>query len=508
VIPARTIPIVQVKPKLGDAVRMAVAEIARFLGMFYPPEAVARTRSAEAIAGQWLSRIKGFHADDDFLHLTRDFLAFALASGAGGDAKRTQASDQLAYYFSGFMPSYGAACTLLAMAAEKQPWSHLQAFMHGLSYGNARQYVDGFDWGGGQKKAQAETDAWRGILQRQANELDIASNGLDSWASEPPIVLAFAPDGDPLVPRSDVPPQYRTPPKPPTLPMEPAPPLRAPNPAPGLGATLLRYPWAILLLPLMLSGDTPQPKEETERIVVPLDKTAADAAVNTTNNDCKPQSEENKKNGTECEEDGYVLMEQALQYARLVDPPKGRGLDGLFEKTPPLDQPDPMPATVEIPKPGKLVFIPPADKPPQARYDFTGKPPVRTYPRFVVFEAKHIARGFDANDTEGIKKETGKRLKNTCDGRQMGVTWTENRIPQALERQHPSAKNRGLREGKRIEIQIARYARWIFVCLPGPIESNTKLYVFIDVVAAGIDLDSTAPKPRAGKSSSPSDSTY
>lgn len=507
-IPARTIPIVQVKPKLGDAVRMAVGEIARFLGMFYPPEAVARTRSAEAIAGQWLSRIKGFHADDDFLHLTRDFLAFALGSGAEGGAERTQASDQLAYYFSGFMPSYGAACTLLAMAAEKQPWSHLQAFMHGLSYGNARQYVDGFDWGGGQKKAQAEIDAWRGILQRQANELDIAANGLDSWASEPPIVLAFAPDGDPLAPRSDVPPQYRTPPKPLTAPVEPAPPLRAPNPAPGLGATLLRYPWAILLLPLMLSGDTPRPKEETERIVVPLDKTDADAAVNTTNNDCKPQSEENKKNGTECEEDGYVLMEQALQYARLVDPPKGKGLDGLFEKTPPLDQPDPMPATVEIPKPGKLVFIPPADKPPQLRYDFAGKPPVRSYPKFVVFEAKHIARTFDENDAEGIKKEAKKRLGNTCDGRQMGLGWTEKRIPQALNRQYPGGKGQPYRESKEIEIDRALYARWIFICLPGPVDTNSKLYVFIDVVASEMDMESKQPKPRRSAPRPPSNSTY
>ena len=65
---------------------------------------------------------------------------------------------------------------------------------------------------------------------------------------------------------------------------------------------------------------------------MPLDKPEANADTDTANNDCKPQSEENKKNGTECEEDGYVLMEQALQYARLVDPPKGKGLDGLFEK--------------------------------------------------------------------------------------------------------------------------------------------------------------------------------
>lgn len=505
---ARTIPIVQVKPNLGDAVRMAVGEIARFLGMFFPSNAVMQTQSAEAIAGQWLSRLKGFHDDDDFLHLTRDFLAFALGSGAGGE--RTQASDRLAYFFSGFMPSYGAACTLLAMAAQKQPWSEVQAFMHGLSYGNAREYVEGFDWGGGQKKAQAEIDAWQGILQRQANELDIAAKGFDDWANEPPLVLAFAPDGDPLAPHPDVPPQYRTPPKPPTvpMPMEPAPPMRAPSPAPGWGATLLRSPWLILLLPLMLSGDTPQPKEEPGRIVVPLDKTDADAAVNTTNNDCRPQNEENRKNGIECEEDGYVLMELALQYARLVDPPKGKGLDGLFEKHLPFDQPNPMPTAVEFPHPGKLLFIPPADRPPLPRYDFTGKPPVSTYPKFVVFEAKHIARTFGESDPEGIKKEAKKRLGNTCDGQQMGVKWTDGRIPQALERQHPGAKNRVLREGKRIEIQIARYARWIFVCLPGPIESKTKLYVFIDVVSAEMDLDSMVPKPRAGKSPSSSDSTY
>jgi hypothetical protein len=229
--------------------------------------------------------------------------------------------------------------------------------------------------------------------------------------------------------------------------------------------------------------------------------------VNTTNNDCRPQSEENKKNGTECEEDGYVLMELVLQYARLVDPPKGKGLDGLFEKHQPFDQPNPMPTTVTAPKPGKLIFIPPADKPPQVRYDFTGKPPVSTYPKFVMFEAKHIAKGFDANDTEGIKKETKNRLKNTCDGQQMGTDWTEKRIPQTLERQYPRAANRQFRKGKEKEITNQGYARWIFVCLPGPVGSGTKLYVLIDVVASGMDLDSKIPKPRKS-TAPPQDSTY
>jgi hypothetical protein len=498
VIPARTIPIVQLRPNLGDAVRMAVGEIARFLGIFYPADVIAHTQSAEAIAGQWLSRIKGFHADDDFLHLTRDFLAFALGSGSEGGGQRTQASDQLAYYFSGFMPSYGAACTVLAMAAEKQPWSQVQAFMHSLSYGNARAYVEDFDWEGGRQKAQAEVDAWKGIIERQALTIEKAIGDDES------IVLAFAPGGDPLAPQSDVPPQYRAPPQPPTVPA----PVRTPSPAAGLGATLLRTPWLILLLPLTLSGDTPRPKEETQRIVVPLDKADADAVVNTTNNDCLPQNEENKKNGTECEEDGYVLMELALHYVRLVDPPKGKGLDGLFEKLVPFDDPNPMPKTVEMPQPGKLIFIPPMDKPPKARYDFTGRPPKSIYPKFVVFEAKHIARTFDANDTEGIKREAKNRLGNTCEGQQMSEPWTDKRIPQAMNRQFPGAKGRQYRESKEIEIDRALYARWIFICLPGPVGTNSRLYVFIDVVASGMDLESKPPRPRKSDLQLSSNSTY
>ena len=479
---------------------MAVGEIERFLGLFYPAEAIRQTDAAKAVAGQWLSRVKGFHNDDDFLHLTRDFLSFALSGG-----ERSQVSDQLAYYFSGFMPSYGAACTLLGMAADKRPWSEVQAFMHTQSYGDARKHIETFDWAGGKKKAQAEVDVWKAILEKQVKGVELAVNGGD----DPPIVLAFAPDGNPLAPRSDVPPQYRAPPRPPTLPVpvEPAPPARLPNPGGGLGATLLRSPWLILLLPLMLSGDTPRPQPKQEVIVVPLDKTDPDVTVDTTNNDCKPQSEENKKNGTECEEDGYVLMEQALQYSRLVDPPKGKGLDGLFEKRLPFDQPNPMPATVTMPKPGKLIFIPPTGKPPQARFDFTGKPPVSTYPKFVVFEAKHIAKTFDEKDSEGIKKETTYRLKNTCDGQQMGTKWTEERIPQALERQYPRAANRSYRTAKETEIKGGGYARWIFVCLPGPVGSGTKLYVLIDVVVAGLDLDSKQPIPRKSPSS-PQDSTY
>jgi len=145
--------------------------------------------------------------------------------------------------------------------------------------------------------------------------------------------------------------------------------------------------------------------------------------------------------------------------------------------------------------------------PPQPRYDFVGKPPASTYPKFVVFEAKHVSKSFDENDHDGITRETKNRLGNTCDGKQMDVPWTERRIPQALKRQNPGAKNVSSRMAKLKEIEISRYARWIFVCLPGPIGSNAKLYVLIDVVASGMDLKNAAPKSRHGSKPAP-DTSY
>ncbi|CAJ0721381.1 hypothetical protein LMG6871_04806 [Ralstonia edaphis] len=216
---------------------------------------------------------------------------------------------------------------------------------------------------------------------------------------------------------------------------------------------------------------------------------------------CKAQIEDNQKNGAVCENDGYVLMENALKYKRLINPPKGRGLDGLFEKQLPLNQPAPMPTTVTIPKPGKLVFIPTDKKPPLSDYDYVAtklkRPTSPTYPKFVVLEAKHISRSFDPGDTDGIKKAAKNRLGCTQDGTQMGTKWTERRIPQALGR-----KDSGLtvtqQKTKLDEIIIYRYARWIFACLPGPTGAgaSSKLYVFIDVVATGMNLDSGAPPTR------------
>ncbi|WP_104656995.1 hypothetical protein [Ralstonia insidiosa] len=507
---ARAIPITPVKLDLTDSLRMAVAEIERFLAMFYPAEPINQTHAAKAIAGQWLSRIKGFHQDDDFLHLVRDFLSYVLSGG-----ERSRISDQLAYYFSGFMPSYGTSCVLVGMLADSRPWSEVQAFMHSQSYGNARQYIESYDWAGGRKRADAEVNAWMAVLREQDTRLQTAMTG-------EPVLLAFVPPAPtPNGPITDVPvrPPYIRPPVP-VVPPE------APPAGPGAQAARRLAPLLVRVgaIPLFIIFITVAPSNLFERntededlrkmrekyareqkVPIPDTQQKVDATTDTTNNDCKPQIEENKKNGAVCENDGYVLMEGALKYKRLVNPPKGKGLDGLFEKLPAFDQPAPMPETVTVPKPGKLVFIPAEKKPPLPEYDYVAtalkKPAAPTYPKFVVFEAKHIARKFDSTDTEGIKKEAKNRLGNTCDGLQMGANWTVRRIPNALERQYgkksPEARQKG------IEIVNARYARWIFVCLPGPSggdSANSKLYVLIDVLATDMDLDSTPAKQRTQRS--------
>lgn len=323
---ARTIPITQVKPDLNDSLRMAVAEIERFLAMFYPTEAINQTHAAKAIAGQWLSRIKGFHKDDDFLHLVRDFLSYTLSGG-----ERSRISDQLAYYFSGFMPSYGAACVLMDMVADRQPWSEVQAFMHNQSYGNARQYVETFDWAGGQKKAQAEIDAWRAILREQDGKLQTATYG-------EPILLAQAqPKPMPNGPMTDVPANDPYMPK-------PRPPLRVVPPsgaaaagegaaaegaiargaARGLGVLLAEYSAIALftVVSVVMPSNAFQKNTEDEdmrrihaeyerqrKLAIPDTKQQADAVTDTANNECKAQIKDNQKNGAVCEEDGYVLME-------------------------------------------------------------------------------------------------------------------------------------------------------------------------------------------------------
>lgn len=438
----------------------------------------------------------------------RDFLSYVLSGGG-----RSRISDQLAYYFSGFMPSYGAACTFLSMAADGQPWSEVQAFMHSQSYGNARQYVESFDWAGGQKKAQAEIDAWKAILKTQDSQLHTATYGepilLAQAMPQPNGPMTDLPANDPYMPR-------------------PRPPLRIvppPEVPPGAGGgaarmagrglvAVLAEGGAVVLLAVVLvlipsnafqknteDEDLRRMRAEYEKkrqLPIPDTAPQGDAVTDTANNACKAQIEDNQKNGAVCESDGYVLMESALKYKRLVNPPKGKGLDGLFEKLPAFDQPAPMPTAVTLPRPGKLVFIPTDKKPPQPEYDYVAtklrKLAAPTYPKFVVFEAKHISRTFDPADSEGIKKAAKNRLGCTQDGTQMGTKWTERRIPQALRR-----KDSGLtvdqQKTKLDEIGIHRYARWLFACLPGPVGAGqpTKLYVFIDVLATGINLDNNTP---------------
>ncbi|MCL1618315.1 hypothetical protein [Ralstonia pseudosolanacearum] len=520
---ARAIPITQVKPDLNDSLRMAVAEIERFLATFYPAEAINQTHAAKAIAGQWLSRIKGFHQDDDFLHLVRDFLSYVLSGG-----ERSRISDQLAYYFSGFMPSYGAACILLGMVADGQPWSEVQAFMHSQSYGNARQYVETFDWAGGRKRANTEVDAWMAVLREQDTRLQTAMAG-------EPVLLAFAPPAPtPNGPITDVPVRgpYVPAPRPPVpvVPVEAPPALPEAQMARRLRPSLIRivkvpslplWPLVLLLVPANVFNKNTEDEDlrkmrekyaREQKLPIRDTQQKADATTDTTNNECKAQIEENKKNGAVCENDGYVLMESALRYKRLVNPPKGKGLDGLFEKLEPFNQPAPMPDAVTVPKPGKIVFIPTERKPPLPEYDYAAtekKPAQPTYPKFVVFEAKHVSKALDADDTEKIKKTAKGRLGDTCDGLQMSEPWTERRIPQALRRQNPGKKNAAYRDAKWKEIRIAGYARWLFICLPGAIGSNSKLYVFIDVVLADLDLESPPAKSSGPQPPSPgTNNTY
>ncbi|MDR5808434.1 hypothetical protein [Caballeronia sp. LZ019] len=228
------------------------------------------------------------------------------------------------------------------------------------------------------------------------------------------------------------------------------------------------------------------------KLPIPDTQSQTQAQTNATNNECKAQAELRKQNGEVCENDGYTIMEDTMKYRRLIDPPKGRGLDGLFEKVPPMNLPQPLPDTVVKPKPGTLMFIPKDKAPPSPAYAFTaaatGSSIGATYPKFVVFEAKNMEQRVNTDNVESVKKAAKRRLGETCDGTQMSEPWTEERIPQALKRD--SRMSPGDQARKRTEIGIERYARWIFVCLPGPFGGEpSKVFVFIDVVEANLDID-------------------
>jgi hypothetical protein len=483
---ARVLPITQVKPDTKDSVRMAVAEIERFLAMFYPIDAIREQQSALAIAGQWLSRVKGFHDDDDFLHVVRDFLSWVLSSG-----ERSLVSDQLSLLFSGFMPSYGTARTFLGIVNDGGTWLDVRAFMHSQAYGNAKRYVESFDWSAGGKKAQAEAQAWLKVLKEEDGKLGSASS----------LVAFVAPDNSPWLrspPVTDV----------------PRPVLPAAAAAEAEGSVLTQLLTKLTSLPAIVGialltyspslndGEDEELKKicqqqqtyaRQKKLAIPSPQVATTVVVNSTTNECKPQTEINKQNGAKCENDGYTLMEKSLGYKRLVDPPKGRGLDGLFEKKGDMSAPNPMPQIVSDPPPGgKLVFIPEATKPPTLKYKALNPEatsPV-AYPLFVVFEAKHISKGFDSADSDGIKKEAKRRLGETCDGTQMSEPWSERRIPQALKRNVKSGVTTAKESKAKYQtIRDAGYARWIFICLPGATGTSSKLFVLIDVEGAEMNLD-------------------
>lgn len=507
---ARPIPVVPVKPDLKDSVRMAVVEIERFLAMFYGADAIHQTQASEAIAGQWLSRLEGFHDEDDFLHLVRDFLSYLSSSG-----ERSRVSDQLAYYFSGFLPSYGAACIFVDMIADGLAWPEIRAFMHRQAYGNAREYIETFNWTGGEQKAKAEVAAWTAILKTQDGKLRAASSGailLAQAQPAPDMPITDFPANDPFFPKPQ--PQLRLVPTPQATPVAGG--AAAEGTAVtegGLGEWLAGISGPVLLAVVLAVWPTSLNDGEDEalrkmraeyerkkQLPIPDVQARTDAQTDATNNECKAQIERNQKSGAVCENDGYELMEKTLTYTRLVDPPRGRGLDGLFEKQIPINEPNPMPVSVETPKPGKLVFIPTDRKPPRPEYAY-GKPgATATYPKFVVFEAKHISKSFEPDDTEGIKKEVKRRLGETCDGTQMSVPWTERRIPHALNRESSGLTIEEINK-KTEDIRADRYARWIFVCLPGPLGTawSSRLYVFIDVIEAGINLEKKPADPASAK---------
>lgn len=469
-------PIKQVRPDVGDAVRMSVAEIERFLAMFHPASAIREHRSAHAIAGQWLSRVKGFHDDDDFLHLVRDVLAWLKSGG-----RRSLATDHLSLFFSGFMPSYGTAREFVERVNDGAAWPEVRAFMHSQAYGNAKRYVETFDWSSGEQKAQAEAGAWLKAISEEDGKLKAAGT------------LAFvAPKTAPW--------------------LKPVVGDAVATEVAGEGLTSIlekipkANPWLMGIVLLFHSSSLNAGEDEAlakiraqerqrKKLVIAEPQVQADAVVDATNTECRAQIEKNQKNGAKCEEDGYVLMEQALLYQRLVNPPKGRGLDGLFEKQGgTLSAPATMPRFVTQPPPGgELMFIPEAMKPPRPQFNYTDPASVAVYPRFVVFEAKHISKSFGAMDAERIGREAKRRLGKTCDGTQMSLPWTVDRIAHAL--------NRNVNDGgvtleeskdKYREIMESRYARWIFLCLPGPAGEDSKLFVLIDIVASGMNIERIA----------------
>jgi len=363
--------------------------------------------------------------------------------------------------------------------------------MHFHAYGNAKNYVEGFDWGAGQQKTQTEANAWLKILSDQEKKLSGAASGAlafvvpdnSSWLGDAAKTGTTIAEG------------------------------QAEKSALRLAIeAITKFPVirTIALLtysPSLNDGEKEylqarqkqQALAHQNTLAIPAPQEQVKLVPNTQTVVSLPQIEKNKQNGEKCENNGYTLMEDSLRYRRLINPPKGKGLDGLFEKIPPMNAPNPAPPHVAQPAPGgELKFIPETARPPQPQYNYTnpesGEP---TYPRFVVFEAKNIDQSFKSGDDEGIKKAAQRSLGETQkDGTQMGTRWITPRTEQALNR---NVKSGNMTEDDvadtQREIDIDGYARWIFICLPGPVGSQSKLFVFIDVDQASMKID--RPEPEA-----------
>jgi hypothetical protein len=490
------------------AVETAIRSVERFLSAYFPSDFLTEQKSGAAIVGQWLSMMPGREQDH-----AQDIETFVqdLVTQIQIGKERSLVSDALSFFLGGLMPTYTRAKVLAGMLADRRPAAEVEAYFHHTGYGSVKQFIE--ENGSAIKnRATEKCKALIDVLRTEVRHLDT------EWQRANTIVLAQAqpsyqptqidaPGGgaanDPKMPRPK--PNLRLVP-----PAEPVPPSGATRLLPRLAVLVTLLPEIIVgvvLFGIPSNIGQGNPEEEfikkqqelrakQKTVPIPHRETNMEAATNRNNNECQAQIEQNQKNGAQCEDDGYVMMETALQYQRLVNPPKGRGLDGLFEKQLPYDMPNPLPEFVKQPKPGKLIFIPENAKPPKAGYDFTGKPQQSMYPRFVVWEAKHISKGFDPSDTDGMTKEAKNRLGNTCDGAQMSEPWTEKRIPQALRREKTQSKKAGAKKTQ--EIRDTEYARWMFLCLPGPIGNDkiVKLYVLIDVVAAGMELENVPIKPR------------
>ncbi|HTR06335.1 MAG TPA: hypothetical protein VMJ11_06690, partial [Paraburkholderia sp.] len=111
-------------------------------------------------------------------------------------------------------------------------------------------------------------------------------------------------------------------------------------------------------------------------------------------------------------------------------------------------------------------------------------------------EAKNIDQSFKSGDDEGIKKAAQRSLGETQkDGTQMSERWIDRRATWAMSR---NVKNgdmtRDDADRKASEMDDEGYARWIFACLPGPTGSQSKLFVFLDIDEAGLNIE-PPPKP-------------